>query len=234
LLRLLRARSAWLGIGFWILVAVGPALLERTRAVLRGADHALLGSYASIALPFLVYSVLSAVLGRDGLGRSSLAIANFGAPPGRVALATVMVAIVASAILGGALAAVVDGIGHGQLDPPIALDAVRAFAAGVLGGAAYAALFSIGSSFGARGFGRSILLVLDWALGNGDEASALLTPRAHVRNLLGGTAPVEIRGRVSYGALAFMVVVLTAWACRRASRTTWNPSSGGTFSSTRS
>jgi hypothetical protein len=226
LLRLVRARRTWLGIGFWVAIAIGPAFLARRNAVGHGADHALLGLYAAIALPFLAYSVLSGVLGSDGLRRSVLALANFGASPVQVAFSTVTVAVIASGILGGALGSAVDAIGHGQLDPPLPLDALHAFSAGALGGAAYAALFALGASFGARGLGRSVLLVLDWVVGNGSDASALFTPRAHIRSLLGGAAPLDASGRASYAALALMVIVFTALACRRAARTTWNPAPG--------
>jgi hypothetical protein len=221
--RLFRAPRAWLGIGFWVALAVVPAALQRVGAVGHGADHALLGFYAAVSLPFLAFSTLSAILGRDGLGPSGIVLANFGAPPGRVALSAVTVAIVASALLGGALGAVVAAVAHGALDPPIAMDAARAFAAGALGGAAYAAFFALGASFGARGYGRSILLVLDWVLGGDASASALLTPRGHVRNLLGGTAPVDVSGRASYLALAVMVVVFTGLAVMRAGRVRWKP-----------
>ena len=223
LLRLLRAPRSWLAIGFWIAVAVAPAVVEHLHAVGHGADHALLGFYASIALPFLAYSVLSAVLGRDGLGRAGLPLVNFGAPPGEVALWTVAVAVAVSAILGGGLGAAVDAIGHGPLDPRLIEDAVRALGAGAIGGAAYAAMFAMGASLGARGFGRSIFLVLDWVFGNGVDASALFTPRAHVRSLLGGAAPLEVTGRVSYAALALMIVIFTLLACSRASKTKWSP-----------
>jgi hypothetical protein len=185
-----------------------------------------LGFYASIALPFLAYSVLSGVLGRDGLGRAGLPFANFGAPPGKVAFWTVAIAVAVSAILGGGLGAAVDAIGHGPLDPRPMQDAVRALGAGAIGGAAYAALFAMGASLGTRGFGRSIFLVLDWAFGNGVDASALFTPRAHVRSLLGGAAPLEVPGRVSYVVLALMVVMFSLLACSRASRTKWSPAPG--------
>lgn len=223
--RLARATRAWLAIALWVAVAVVPALLERLRSVGHGADHALLGFYSSIALPFLAFSVLSAVLGREGLGASSIALANFGATPGRVALHTVTVAVVASAALGGTLGAVVDVVGHGVLDPPLRDDALRALAAGALGGAAYAAFFALGSAFGARGWGRSVLLLLDWVFGVGSGTSALLVPRAHVRNLLGGLAPLEVSGRVSYAVLAAMTILFTWLACARASRARWNPAS---------
>jgi len=224
--RLLRASRTWLVIGFWAVLAVVPAVLEWARATGHGADHALLGFYAAISLPFLAYSALSAILGRDGLGPSGIALANFGAPPGRVALSAVTVAIAASALLGGAVGAVVAVVAHGPLDPPVGMDAARAFAAGSLGGAAYAAYFALGAAFGARGYGRSILLVLDWVLGSDVSASALLTPRGHVRSLLGGAAPLEVSSRVSYAALGAMVLLFTWLAVTRAGRTRWSPARG--------
>jgi hypothetical protein len=222
--RFLRASRSWLALGLWALIAIGPALLERAHATGHGADHALLGFYATLSLPFVAFTTLSAILGREGLGRAGIVLANFGAPPGRVALSAVTVAITASAVLGGALGALVAAVAHGPLDPPIVADALRSFAAGALGGAAYAALFALGASFGARGFGRSVLLVLDWVLGSDDTASALFTPRAHVRGLLGGEAPLDLSPRASYVALALMVVVFTGLAVTRASRARWSPS----------
>jgi hypothetical protein len=135
----------------------------------------------------------------------------------------VTVAIAASALFGGALGAVVDVVGHGALDPPLAEDALRALGVGALGGAAYAAFFAVGASFGARGFGRSVLLVLDWVFGTSAGTSSLLVPRAHVRNLLGGAAPLDVSARTSYLALGVMIVVFTGFACARASRTRYHP-----------
>jgi hypothetical protein len=222
--RLLRTPRAWLALGFWLAIALVPAALERMRATGHGADHALLGFYSSIALPFVAYSVLSAVLGKDGLVTSGIALTNFGAPPFRVALHTVTIAVVASALIGGALGAVVAVVGHGPLDPPLSSDATLfAFGAGALGGGAYAAFFAVGASFGARGFGRSILLIVDWLFGTSSDTSALLVPRAHVRNLLGGAAPDDVSGRTSLLVLVFMIVVFTWFACWRASRVRWNP-----------
>jgi hypothetical protein len=210
----------------WGAVALVPAIIARRAATGHGADHALLGMYSAIALPFLAYTVLSGVLGRDGLGRSGLVLANFGASPGRVAIFAVTVAVSASGFLGGGLGALVDALAHGPLDPPLAQDLARAFAGGALGGAAYAAFFALGASFGARGFGRSVLLVLDWIFGAGTSASALFTPRAHVRSLLGGSAPLDVPGRASFAALVIMVVAFTLLAAARASRTRWAPARG--------
>ncbi len=222
-LRLSRAPRVWTAIVLWCAVALAPALLARRASIGHGADHALLGMYSAIALPFLAYTVLSGVLGRDSLGRSGLVLANFGASPRRVATFAIAVAVLASSALGGGLAALVDGLAHGPLDPALAQDLPRAFAGGALGGAAYAAFFALGASFGARGFGRSVLLVLDWIFGAGTSASALLTPRAHVRALLGGPAPLDVSSRVSSAALVVMVLAVTWLATARASRARWIP-----------
>jgi hypothetical protein len=179
--------------------------------------------YSVLALPFLAYAVLSAVLGGDGLSRSGLVLANLGASPLRVALSAVIVAIVASALLGGGLGALVDALAHGPLDPRLSEDIPKAFSGGALGGAAYAAFFAFGASFGARGFGRSLLLVLDWIVGASTSAGALLTPRGHVRALLGGAAPLDVPGRVSFAALVLMVVGFTVLATARGSRARWVP-----------
>ena len=55
----------------------------------------------------------------------------------------------------------------------------------------------------------------------GRGASAVLTPRAHVRSLLGGMAPLDMTARGSFVALAVLVVVCGAIAVRRAGRAQW-------------
>jgi hypothetical protein len=207
-------------------IALAPAIFEKMHDSVHGADHALLGFYSTIALPFLAFSILSAVLGRDGLSTSTIALTNFGATPMRVALHTVTVAVVASALLGGALGALVDVVGHGTLDPPLAQDVLGTFATGALGGGAYVAFFAAGASFGARGYGRSILLVVDWLFGTSAGSSALLVPRAHIRNLLGGAAPEDVSTRTSIAALLAMIVVFTWFACTRAARVKWSAVAG--------
>ena len=77
----------------------------------------------------------------------------------------------------------------------------------------------VGASFGKRGGGRTGLLVLDWVLGMGHGAVALVTPRAHLRNLLGGAGPMEWSGRASAAALVVLAVVCALLAVRRSSRT---------------
>ncbi len=221
--RLLRGARGWLTVAFWVMVALLPAVVERTRASGHGADHALLGYYSTISVPFLAYAIVSQVLGGDGLGASGIVLVGFGARPARVALSAVAVAMAGTALVCGLLGAAVDVVAHGALDPPLAGDAARAALAGALGGAAYASFFALGASFGMRGFGRSMFLVLDWIFGEGTDASAMLVPRGHLHNLLGGLGPLEVSPRASLVTLLILAAAYAALAAGRARRTRWVP-----------
>jgi hypothetical protein len=139
----------------------------------------------------------------------------FGATPLRAAAATVAVVVAASAAACAVLGAAVAIVAHGSADPPVARDAIASAYAGALGGAAYASLFALGSTFGRRGGGRTVALVADWLLGANATAVALVTPRAHVRNLLGGAPPAGIGERGSAILLILLAVVFATLAVRR-------------------
>ena len=64
--------------------------------------------------------------------------------------------------------------------------------------------------------GRVVLLVVDWILGANGGAGALLCPRGHVRNLLGGAAPMDLSQRASAAALVFLAIASALIAIRRA------------------
>jgi hypothetical protein len=221
LARLLRSRRSWLLIVLWAVLALGAAAMGRMHATAHGADHVLLGAYGAIALPLLVYGVVSTALGNEGLARSGVSLVALGAAPSRVARATWLVTVGAGAILGGLLGAGVAALGHGASDPPLAVDAARSLEIGALGGAAYASFFLLGASFGARGLGRSILLVVDWVLGVGKGSGAMLVPRSHLHNLLGGGSRLDLSQRASFIALAFLTLACGVLAVSRATRTEW-------------
>ncbi|MDP9152364.1 MAG: hypothetical protein M3O36_20755, partial [Myxococcota bacterium] len=98
-------------------------------------------------------------------------------------------------------------------------DALASAYAGALGGAAYAGWFFMGASFGKRGGGRPMLLVLDWVLGASGGFAALITPRAHLRNVLGGAAPLAMSGQASSASLVAIAVACALLAVSRAQRT---------------
>jgi hypothetical protein len=164
----------------------------------------------------MAYAVAGTVLGSQSLRASVAPVVAFGASPARAAVVAIAVAAGACALPAGVVAAVVALIAHGVADPPRALDALASGYAGALGGAAYVTWFALGSAFGRRGGGRAALLVADAVLGAAPGASALVTPRGHLCNLLGGTPPVNLTERASACLLVALAVVFTAWAARRA------------------
>ncbi len=216
LARLLGTPRAWVPIVGWTALAVVAAIVTRQTESAHGADHALLGAYGALALPLLVYGIVAATLGGDGLARACTPLVAFGAPAARVALASIGVAIVTSAILGALLAIAVAACAHGASDPPLARDLVNSAWIGALGAAAYGAYFSFGASFGARGGGRSIALIVDWIFGAGGGVTALLFPRAHLRNLLGGAATLDMSQRGAVIALVLATALFTLLATMRA------------------
>ncbi len=217
LARLVRTPRAWPPLALWIAVAVGAAFVERARAGPHGADHALLETFGAVALPLLAYAFVGAVVGSDGLGQASRALVAFGALPRDVALGGIAVATVSTALTSAALGAVVTLVAHGAGDPPLAHDVITSAWIAAVGGVAYAALFALGSTLGRRGGGRSVVLVLDWLLGSGSGVAALLTPRAHVRSLLGGDAPIALSAAASALTLVALAALFTALAVRRTS-----------------
>lgn len=215
LARLTRARRGWLPPLVWSALALGFAALVRGRA--HAADHALLGVFSTLALPLLVFGIVAAALGGESVRGAVRGLTAFGAAPARASVTTLVVAMAASALLGAALGAGVAAIARGAGDPPLARDIAVSAATGALGGASYAAYFGFGSTFGARGGGRIALLVVDFVLG-GAGVFALVTPRGHVRNLLGGDAPLGLAGRTSLAALAVLAALYLALAALRSRR----------------
>jgi hypothetical protein len=125
------------------------------------------------------------------------------------------VGVLASAVVAGVVGAVVVLIAHGPADPPLGRDAFTCLWVSALGGAAYAALFAYGASFGSRGAGRAVVLALDWVLG-GETTAGVLTPRAHVRSLLGGEPAAMLPGRASALGLVLLTLFYALLALRRA------------------
>ena len=214
LARLARTPRAWIPLVAWAGLAIVAAIALRGT----GSDatqNALESIFGGLALPFLSFAIVGAVLGGDGLARSRPFVA-FGASPARVAIATIAVAIAADAVVSAALGAAVVALAHGASDPPLARDMVTTAWVSALGGGAYAALFSFGASFGTRGGGRAVALILDWVLGSGVGGPALVTPRAHVRSLLGGDAVERLSGHASALVLVALVALFVALAAVRA------------------
>jgi len=214
--RLLRGPRAWFGVAAWCTLAFVFAMAARERGSAHGADHVLIDTFGALALPLLSYVIVGATVASKSLRASTASVVAFGAQPTRAAAAAIAVAAASCAVVGAVVAAGVAVVAHGIADPPRFKDAAESAYVGVLGGAAYAAWFSLGASFGRRGGGRIVLLLVDWILGATSGAGALLTPRAHLRNLLGGAPPMDLSQRASAAALALLAVACALVAIRRA------------------
>jgi hypothetical protein len=218
LLRLARSRPTWVATAGLSALALGAAWIQQHRTSIHGADRAL-DFYATLALPLVVYALVAAGIGSAGLASSGRPLVRLGAPPARVARATVVVTMLTSAIVCGVLGAFVAGMAHGAEDPPRTLDVLHTFAFGALAGGAYAAYFLLGAALVAGFWGRALFLAVDWIVGSGVGLGAAFMPRSHLRNLLGGEPPFEFLPWESLAALTAIAVVCATLAVRRAALT---------------
>ncbi len=216
-LRILRTPSALVTSFAWIALALGAALVERSRGW-HSAGHVLLGAFGAIALPLLVFSIVGATLGGAGFGRAGRPLVAFGADPLRVAASTLAVAAVTSVVLCALASAFIAAVAHGADDPPIVKDALTSAKVGALAALAYTAFFASGAALFRSGIGRGALLAADWIFGDGTGAASLLTPRAHLRSLFGGPPAFELSQRASTFGLLVLAVTFGAIALLLARR----------------
>jgi hypothetical protein len=158
-----------------------------------------------LALPLLAYTLVRGAVGSGSLDASIRPVVNLGASPWKAAAGTALVAMVACALWGACLGATVAVVAHGSADPPAFLDGLTSAYAGGIGAMAYGAMLVAGTRLG--GMGAAVCLVLDWMIGAGSGGASVVVPRAHLRNLLGGLAPMAIAGRTSAMALVMISVV---------------------------
>lgn len=179
-------------LGLALSFELGVALLERAAGRIGAADRALLGGAFGLALPLLAYVVVTRIcegeslsqavspLSRHGLDRRSL---SFG-------LALPVAAwLGAFGLLSGVL---VVSITRGPGDQHWLGDATTSAWIGACAGIAYTLALFGASSWGKRGRGRIWLLAVDFFFGASDSALALPWPRGHLRNLLGGSAVLQL------------------------------------------
>lgn len=165
------------------------------------ADHALITAAFGLALPLLAYLTAEAALGGGRFGRAMRVVSRHGgssrlAAFGQVAALAGALALAAAAVACSALVSA-----YSLFDPRFWSDLARTLPIALLAGLAYGAWYALASSFGAEGGGRKWLLGLDWLLGATNGVFALPWPRAHVRNLLGGTPLLEMSQAQSLGVL---------------------------------
>lgn len=216
-LRLVRTPRAWLPIAAWTALALASAFAARSQGSTTGATHVLRGAFAFLVLPLVTYAVVGATLGRSGLRRGIRGVVALGATPRSAALASILVAMLTSALLCGILATLTCALAHGSHDPPLSADLPTSMWVGALGGAAYAAYFSAGSAIG-KGTMRGVFLAFDWIVGGGAGVGALISPRGHVTSLLGGPLCADLPQRTSSVLLAALILAYGALAVLLARR----------------
>jgi hypothetical protein len=167
-----------------------------------------------MVVPLWAYLLIARVAGGGPLSSSIEPLARVGIDRRWSVVWLLVMAEIAAALSSAILSACGWWWTHGTSGPSSpALGAV--LWVGATGGASYAALIGLGATFGRRGRGGVILLVLDWLLGTGVSAMAAPWPRAYLRQLL-GSEPVMGLPPWS-GSLALLVLILlsTGWAAVR-------------------
>jgi ABC-type arginine/histidine transport system permease subunit len=123
--------------------------------------------------------------------------------------------MVAGAVVAAFVATLVAVVAHDPTAPPRARDAIASAWIGGLTACAYASLFFAGATVGVRGGGRWAALIFDFALGSTTGPFALLCPRAHAINLLGGEPVMMLSQTSSAGVLVLLSIGFGAIAIAR-------------------
>jgi hypothetical protein len=171
---------------------LGVALLERAEGRVGSADRALSGGAFGIAVPLLAYLLVARACASLGLRDAVLPLARHGAHRQALvvglAVPPALLAGLFAAFSGLAVVLTTRGIG----DPLLLRDVATCLWIGIISGLGYTLAFVGASAFGKAGSGRAWLLAADFLLGAGSSGLAAPWPRAHVRNLLGGTPVLEL------------------------------------------
>lgn len=192
----------------WLAVAVAIAIARRGE----GADDVVVGALGPLVVPLVSFAVAGATLSGRSLRSVTEPLMLLGARRGHAALAPFVVAMLASAALCGVAGAACVGLAREATAPW--RDVFTTTWVAALGGASYAAVFVASSSFGKSGGGRNVVLAIDFIVGAGGGLGGALTIRGHLRNLLGGAAPLELGQRASSVALVAFGAIAIAVALR--------------------
>ncbi len=213
MLRIARTPRAWLAIGGWFAFATVYAVTLRIGQHFAATDRFLLDVYAPIAMPLLAMAVVSAMAGPEGVRVLVRTVQPLGARGTIAAAATILSTALVTAFVCAltALISVVIDRGSGR-------DVLVTLWVTALGGATYAAYFSLGSTFGPKGSGRSFFLFVNWILANAGTAGSCLSPYAQIRSLLGGPHAGTFSQRSSTAVLFCLFAfctLFTVWRCRK-------------------
>ncbi len=208
-----RGRSyALLGLlclGFTVMLAV----LERSFGS-RGAADRVLPGFFGVVIPLWSFAVTSLAIGRRRLSDSVWCFARFGLRRGPLAVGLLLAAGLGAAVVAWVSVILALAITHG-LSAPLLSDGWVSGWIAALGAGCYVAWFGLGASFMRRGRGRWIPLLADLIFGGGAGVAAVVWPRAQLRNLIGGLAPLDLPQTSSSALLVGTTIIVLAVASLR-------------------
>jgi hypothetical protein len=212
--RALATRGLAAAILAWSL-ALLVAVAEKRTGLHGAASRALEGRVFDLIVPVTLVWMSMRVLGSVRLEAAASPLARFGVSRRSVALGLIVASMVAGAVVAAIAAALTALVAHDPTAPAIAFDAYTSAWVGALTACAYGALFAFGATFGANGGGRFWALGFDLLFGGTSGAVALVTPRAHAENLLGGAPPLLLAQPASAALLVVIAGSFTWLALAR-------------------
>jgi hypothetical protein len=191
------------------------AVAEKRTALYGAAGRALEGQVFGFVVPLSLLWISVRVLEPLRLENSASPLARFGLSRRAVALGLVAASMVAGAIVASIAAAITAAAAHDPTAPPLGFDLYTSAWIGALTACAYGGLFALGATFGAKGGGRYVAFGFDLLFGGTSGISALLAPRAHAQNLLGGEPPLFLSQHASAVLLVVIAAAFTSLALAR-------------------
>lgn len=202
-----------------VAVSAAVALTEKRVELVGSATRSLQGSAFGFLIPLSAFGAIGAVLDGRTLEIATTPLARFGMSRRWLALGLVLAAVGFASSMAAAIASVTALLAHDPWAPPLAHDVIASGWIGALVGCAYAGVFALGSTFGSRGGGRGLVLILDFLFGGTAGLLGVMAPRAHAFNLLGAPPPVpEMSQGASGAALIFMALLGCTLAIFRCAR----------------
>jgi hypothetical protein len=193
------------------------AVAEKRTSLYGAAGRALEGQVFGLIVPISLAWISLRVLEPLRLDVAATPLARFGLSRRAVALGLVAASMVAGALVAAISAAIGALAAHDPTAPALAFDLYTSAWIGALTACAYAGLFALGATFGAKGGGRYWALGFDLLFGGTGGVAALLAPRAHAQNLLGGEPPLLLSQPASAALLCVIAAAFTSAALARCS-----------------
>jgi hypothetical protein len=212
--RALAANALAIAVIAWVLSSL-VAVAEKRSALYGAAGRVLEGQVFGLIVPISLLWISMRILEPLRLDAAASPLARFGLSRRAVALGLIAASMVAGALVAAMTAAIAALVAHDPTAPAIGFDLYTSAWIGALTACAYAGLFALGSTFGAKGGGRFWALGFDLLFGGTSGVAALLAPRAHAQNLLGGEPPLLLSQPSSAVLLCIIAAGFTSLALAR-------------------